>query len=165
MLEQLRTCLRVVLNDSDARIVPLQSELEVLNNYVLIQTTRFGNRLRIKIDTEPGTGCVLIPRLILQPIVENAIEHGIGRLNGAGEVSISAKRNHETLQLTVKDSGPGARAGFTNKTGGKGIGLSVTRQRLQQIYGSKHRLQIGNAKEGGFFVQIDLPWQEAVKTG
>jgi two-component system LytT family sensor kinase len=116
--------------------------------------------LRVDIEMEPGTNSALILRLLLQPIIENAIEHGIRKSNGAGEVKISAKRSNGILQLTVRDSGPGVSALLKEKTSRKGIGLSVTRQRLQQFYGAKHRFRIGNAQEGGFFVQMEIPWQE-----
>ena len=153
MIANLSELLRATLEAADQEI-PLRRELDFLDRYLEIQQIRFGNRLRVEkaIQAEAMDGRV--PTLILQPLVENSIRHGIEPRTEPGVISISARRRGETLELSVRDNGGGASP--SGKSGG-GIGLSNTRARLQALYGPDARLTAQSPPEGGFLVEITLP--------
>jgi len=140
--------------------VPLAQELELTDRYLEIQRIRFPDRLSIERDIPPDVQDALVPSLLLQPIVENAVVHGVARQVAGGRITLRARRVGEDLQLQVCDSGPGFRAG----NGREGIGLSNTRARLEQLYGSAHRLTCGNADDGAC-VSIVLPYRTGAVMG
>jgi two-component system LytT family sensor kinase len=158
MLGHLSDLLRRVLEDADVREVPLRRELEYLQIYLAIEQVRFADRLRVRIAADPASQEALVPQLILQPIVENAIRHGIGRSSSAGSVLISASRIGPLLRLRVQDDGPGLAPGGPCE--GRGIGLANTRARLQQLYGEGAKLKIENCPHGGAAVTIDIPCED-----
>lgn len=157
-ISRLEELLRRSLDADAAQLVPLSRELEFLEMYLEIQKTRFQDRLRIAFDVPADLTGARVPNLILQPIVENAIKHGVSAQPGQGSVEISARRVNGMLVLTVRDDGPGLRE--SPRTGGSGLGLANTRERLQQLYGDDHRLALENAASGGVEVTLGLPFSE-----
>jgi LytS/YehU family sensor histidine kinase len=159
MLARLGDLLRCVLEDVDAQEVSLRRELEYLQLYLSIEQVRFADRLRAEITVDQSVLDAAVPQMGLQPIVENAIRHGIGRSSGAGRIEISATRLDEILEIKVIDDGPGLAR--ENSSDGKGIGLSNTRARLQQLYGDTARLSVENGELVGVVVTMVLPYHLA----
>jgi hypothetical protein len=157
MIERLGDFLRLTLDHSTAQEVTLREELEFLNCYLSIEQIRLQDRLAVTIDAEPHTLDAPVPSLILQPIVENAVRHGIAPRAGAGRLEISARHHGPVLTLTVHDNGPGLAA--VNGKNGKGMGLAITRARLERLYGAHHRLELVNVPEGGLLVTLEIPFQ------
>ncbi len=162
MLTRLGDFLRLTLENSGAQQVTLQEELEFLRCYLEIERVRFHDRLTVSIEIAPETLDARVPNLILQPIVENAIRHGIVARAAAGRIEIRSGLSNNTLRLQVKDNGPGLSS--TQDSGGKlrgGFGLANTRARLEQLYGAAHRLEMSDAVEGGFEVTLEIPFEKA----
>jgi two-component system, LytTR family, sensor kinase len=159
MLGHLSDLLRSVLDDVDAQEVSLRRELEYLQLYLAIEQVRFQDRLNVEISADPSTQDVSVPQFILQPIVENAIRHGIGRSSSAGRILISASKIDGTVQLRVQDDGPGLSPGGSSED--QGIGLANTRARLQQLYGEDAGLEIGNIDGGGVVVTMNIPFHQS----
>ncbi len=159
MLARLSDLLRCVLDDVEAQEVPLQRELEYLHLYLSIEQVRFQDRLDVGISADPAVLDAAFPHMGLQPIVENAIRHGIGRSSSAGKIRIRATRVDDTLNVTVEDDGPGL--SDANSDLPSGIGLTNTRARLNQLYGDAGRLTIENGAQGGAVVTIALPFRLA----
>jgi two-component system, LytTR family, sensor kinase len=166
MLAHLSDLLRCVLEDVEAQEVPLHRELEYLQLYLSIERMRFEDRLRVEISAEPTTLNAALPQLGLQPIVENAIRHGIGRSSTSGLIRIDASRVDDRLKLRVQDDGPGFRlsplistASDSERALFEGIGLANTRARLHQLYGSEASLMIENSQQGGAVVTMTLPYR------
>lgn len=157
MLTRLSDLLRRTLQRGGRQEVPLSEELEMLGNYVGIMQVRFGDRLSFQTEIAAGTEAALVPHFFLQPIVENALQHGIGRRAGAGLVLVKSARVDGTLRLTVRDDGPGL-----DTTGqsppAQGIGLSNTRLRLQQLYGEAQRVVLATQPAGGLEVILEIPF-------
>jgi two-component system, LytTR family, sensor kinase len=160
MLNRLSELLRRTMNRGERQLVTLAEETELVGHYVGIMQVRFGDRLGFELNLEPGTAAALVPHFILQPLVENAIQHGIARRAGAGRVTVRAARVGESLVLSVSDDGPGLRQGGQEFPSG-GIGLNNTRQRLEQLYGNDQRLTLGPVEGGGLRVELAIPWREA----
>ena len=151
--------LRAVLADMEAQEVPLSRELEYLRLYLSIEQLRFSDRLRVEIDVDPELLDAAVPHMALQPLVENAIRHGIGRRATAGLIRIHARRHGDSLQVEVQDDGPGF--GASGAGGGMGLGLANTRARLRQLYGDAGDLRTGNGQGGGAVVTMVLPFHLA----
>ncbi|MDT7688108.1 MAG: two-component system, LytTR family, sensor kinase [Acidobacteriota bacterium] len=158
MIARLGDFLRLTLENSGAAEVSLQKELEFLTCYLEIERVRFNDRLTTSLEVEPGALDIPVPNLILQPIVENALRHGIAQSSAPGRVEISAKRENGSLRIRVQDNGPGL-AGVTRPHMGlkEGVGLSNTRARLEQLYGASHRFELSNAPGGGLLVTLVIP--------
>jgi sensor histidine kinase YesM len=158
MIARLGDFLRLTLENSGAREVSLRKELEFLTCYLEIERVRFQDRLTTSLEVEPDALDTPVPNLILQPIVENALRHGVAQTRGPGRVEISAKREHGSLRIRVWDNGPGLKAITRPDDGLKiGLGLSNTRARLEQLYGASHRLELENAPQGGLLVTLEIP--------
>ena len=147
--------LRAVLADMEAQEVTLARELEYLKLYLSIEQLRFSDRLRVDIDVDPELLDAAVPHMGLQPIVENAIRHGIGTRATSGTIEIRARRIGDSMQLVVRDDGPGF--GAVGATGGMGLGLANTRARLRQLYGDAATLRTASAPGGGAVVTLELP--------
>ena len=160
MLARLGDLLRLTLENSGAQQVTLQEELEFLRCYLEIERVRFHDRLAVNMRIDPETLDARVPNLILQPIVENAIKHGIVSRIAAGEIEIRSMRDRDVLRLLVKDNGPGLQRG-ERSTGRikEGLGLANTRARLQQMYGAAHRFEMADADEGGLQVTLEMPFE------
>jgi hypothetical protein len=157
MLVGLSDLLRHALEHSRQQEVELREELNFIKLYLDIQQMRFSDRLEIEIDVDAGAWKALVPNLILQPLTENALRHGIDRSVNSGLVGISAHNENGSLKLTVFDNG----AGLPNDwqlEGSGGIGLANTAARLQQLYGESHRLDVRNRKCGGVEVVVVIPF-------
>ena len=156
MIARLSDFLRLVIEHAGEQEVALVQELEFLNRYLEIQQVRFQDRLRVSIEVDPETLDAMVPNLVLQPLVENAIRHAVEPRAGGGRVEVSAARHEETLRLTVRDDGPGLRHGARTVPG---VGISNTRARLEQLYGGHQTLEIANHPEGGALVTVVFPWR------
>lgn len=150
--------LRAVLADMDAQEVTLGRELEYLRLYLSIEQLRFSDRLHVDIDVDPDLLDAAVPHMGLQPIVENAIRHGVGPRATPGVIHIRAERRGKFLQVVVQDDGPGFNA--TGSQHGLGLGLANTRARLKQLYGADAELRTETAAEGGARVTMVLPFHD-----
>ena len=130
----------------------------MLDHYIEISCDRFKDRLIFERDISADSRQALVPFFILQPLVENALQHGIARRAGIGRVAIRAARHAETLHLSVTDDGPGL-ANEGREFPREGIGLSNTRQRLRQLYGDEQSLTLEPSDEGGVRVKLIIPYQ------
>ena len=163
MIARLGDFLRLTLDSAAAQEVTLRQELEFLNCYLDIERTRFRDRLTTHIDADPQVLDCVVPNLILQPIVENAIRHGVSQRAAHGHVEVRAARAGQTLRLEVRDNGRGLPEGAEAcraKQGGGGVGLANTRARLQQLYGGAFRFELQNAPAGGAVVTLEIPLRE-----
>ena len=162
MLVQLSEMLRHTLESAGAQEVPLQQELEFLNSYLQIQRTRFRDRLEIRMSIAPATLSAYVPNMLLQPLVENAIRHGIAPLARGGTIDVGAERENGSLRLSVRDNGRGVVESAPNGRGGaQGVGLTNTRARLQQLYGAgKYELTLSGAPDAGVLVNVTIPFRE-----
>jgi sensor histidine kinase YesM len=164
MLGRLSELLRVSLDGNRPAEVPLQMEMQFVTDYLEIQRIRFSDRLSLVKDIRPEVAEALVPSMILQPLVENAVVHGIARHRGPGCVTVHASRSVDSLLLEVSDTGPGF--GQAEHGGGaRGLGLATTRARLEQLYGSEQRLECVDLPEGGASVRIFLPLRFAPTLG
>lgn len=157
MLTQLSDLLRLSLRNTGVQEVPLSEELGFLERYLAIMRVRFGDRLVISVDTPPDVMDALVPSLVLQPIVENAIEHGMADRPDVGHVSVRVTKDGPSLHLEVSDDGPGL-AGAP-PSAGNGIGLANTRERLARLYGAAGRVETNSANEGGLTVRLTIPFR------
>jgi two-component system LytT family sensor kinase len=157
-LAHLSDLLRCVLEDVEAQEVPLRRELEYLQLYLSIEQVRFQDRLRVEISADPAILDAALPQMVLQPVVENAIRHGVGKSAAAGRVKISAVRSNDTLELRVQDDGPGFSSEGPIGKRSTGIGLTNTQARLKQLYGEEARLTTGNGEPRGAVVTITIPY-------
>jgi two-component system, LytTR family, sensor kinase len=154
MITRLSDLLRLSLENDAAHEVTLEEEVEFLDKYLEIQKIRFGDRLTVRYDVDPSARTLLVPRLLLQPLAENAITHGLSKLEGPGTLSVEARRENGRLILRVLDDGPGVPAGGPRR---QGVGLGNTRERLVQLYGADQRLVLENRPEGGAEVRVEIP--------
>jgi hypothetical protein len=153
MLTDLSELLRLSLQGGGGHEVPLRDELSFLDRYIAIMRVRFGDRLVIDLDATGDVLGALVPSLVLQPIVENAIQHGMSDRPDIGHVSIRARRHGPTLRLEVADDGPG----LSTHSSGNGIGLRNTRERLRRLYGDAG--QVALLVNQGLTVQLTLPYR------
>ncbi|HET6268006.1 MAG TPA: histidine kinase [Acidobacteriota bacterium] len=158
MISRLIRFLTMTLENSGEQIVSLEKELEFLRNYLEIEQVRFQDRLTVEMNIEPQALTARVPNLIMQPIVENAILHGIAPQSGAGAIRISAQRKNGKLELQIQDNGPGLNA-FGPNHFREGLGLANTRSRLEQLYGSAQRMMLANAEGGGLVVTMEFPFE------
>jgi sensor histidine kinase YesM len=156
MLGHLNALLKTTLARTTPEKVPLSQELEFVGNYLAIEQVRFADRLRVEMNVDPSAVDGLVPSFLLQPIVENAIRHGIARCEHYGLVEASAIREGEELHLRVRDTGSGMMFAQQN---GHGIGLSNTRERLDHFYHDGYKMQAQPLSTGGFEVAITIPYE------
>jgi sensor histidine kinase YesM len=157
MMARLGDFLRLTLDNVGVQKVTLQREIEFLKCYLAIEQVRFGGRLTTVIDVEPEAIDIQVPNLILQPLVENAIQHGIAPHPAPGLINISAKCERGKVKITICDNGGGLKPNSNGKGIVEGLGLRNTRARLKQFYGSNYHFEMKNGAEGGLVVSLDLP--------
>jgi signal transduction histidine kinase len=157
-LEHLNTVLKTVLKRNTPSKIPLAQELEVLESYLAIEQVRFADRLRVDINLDPNTLDGLVPCFLLQPIVENAIRHGIAHCEDSGWIETSAQRVGTRMRLQVRDNGPGING---RATSGFGLGFSNTRERLAHFYQNDYEFRAFQPESGGFQVSITIPYEKA----
>lgn len=161
MISRLSEFLRLTLSSSPAQEVRLSEELRFLDLYLNIMRARFEDKLRVRMEIEPGLEDALVPQLILQPLVENSIRHGVHPASGEVDIDVTAKRDEAGgLAICVRDRGRGIPANGDAKQNilERGIGLANTAKRLDRLYGAKHRLDFENASDGGLIVSVLIPF-------
>ena len=156
MIAGLSDLLRYVLEEHPEQEVRLREELAFLQRYLAVEEARFPDRLQVVIRADPGLLDAYVPNLVLQPLVENAIKHGISRCASAGRLAITAERMNGALTLSVSDDGPGPEDSMGN--GASGLGLRNVRARLEHLYGANQGLVLANGPGGGAVATVTLPW-------
>jgi signal transduction histidine kinase len=155
MMTKLATLLRRTLNQNGAYEIPLREELEILEIYLDIQRTRFQDRLTTRVDAESAALDAMVPRLILQPIVENAVRHGISRRTGPGRIEVHAWLAGGQLKMTVMNDG----AGWMERATPGGLGLANTRARLAQHFADRYQFVLREGGEGGAVAEVEIPFR------
>lgn len=158
MLERLANLLRISMDDDHGQLVPLEHELTLLEHYLAIEYVRFADRLRVARNIAPDARQSLVPNLILQPLVENAIKHGLAKRLDAGRIAIGARRVGANLELEVENDGP-ALTDDWQQAAERGVGLTTTLKRLELLFPGAHRFEIFNAAAGGVVVRVTIPWR------
>jgi two-component system, LytTR family, sensor kinase len=156
MIARLGDLLRSTLENANQQEVAFRQELDFIDPYLEIEKARLGPRLTVRLDVDPAAMEARVPNLILQPLVENAIRHGIAPRPEPGRIEISARRENGFLRLAVKDDGRGLEAATPSASG---IGLANTRARLEKLYGANHRFELTNIPDGGLHVEIAIPFR------
>ena len=156
MLELLSAVLRQVLQNEKRQQVTLQEELRFIERYLAIEEVRFSDRLKVHWSIQPALDAALVPEFILQPLVENAIKHGVAKSNHVGVVEIRAELAGSDLLLAVEDNGPGY-----EPSNGSGVGLANIRTRLETSFGSKGKLEVCNSNTGGTVASVRFPFRLA----
>ena len=157
MITRLSDLLRAALAGAGTQEVSLREELKLLQLYLAIEQVRFGNRLTVKLEVAPETLEAQVPNLILQPLVENAIRHGIEPRARPGCIELQVHRQDGFLAVVVSDDGAGLEANGAIK---EGIGISNTRARLRELYGSDHRFELQRGQQGGVRVELSIPYHQ-----
>ncbi|HEX6368484.1 MAG TPA: histidine kinase [Longimicrobium sp.] len=155
MIARLGQLLRHALAGGGGHEVPLEEELQVARAYLEIEQARFEDRLSVRWDVDPSTHAARVPSLILQPLVENAVRHGIAPRAAPGTIEIRAERRNGTLHLSVRDDGVGIAGGAPRE----GVGLGNTRARLRQLYGARQSLELAGEPGAGVCVRVTLPFR------
>jgi signal transduction histidine kinase len=158
MVGDLSELLRRSLDSMEEQEIPLARELEFIHAYIGIEQKRFGDRLRMEKSVPDELMIALVPALILQPLVENAIRHGIEPQRAPGLITIEAKRDGKNLHLVVQDNGKGLPAGDANRLEGRGIGLANTQARLRELYGEDQQFSFSRGEPRGCTVEVRLPF-------
>ncbi|MGB9180392.1 MAG: histidine kinase [Pyrinomonadaceae bacterium] len=158
MIAGLSDLLRHALDNADEQEVTLREELKFIELYLDIQKARFSDRLTVRMEIAPETLDALVPNLILQPLVENAVRHGISLNDAAGMLVISAYCDDGMLRISVCDDGPGLQSGWRMEES-EGIGLANTSERLKHLYGTEHRFDLRNGVQGGMTAAIAIPFR------
>ncbi len=161
-LMRLSDLLRLTLEHIGQQEIPLQAELDFLSKYLQIEETRFADRLVVRFDVQAETLDTLVPNLILQPLVENAIKYGVAKKSGPGHVDISARREGDKLRMEVRDDGEGLSEDALTALQ-KGIGVSTTRARLQHLFGADCRFEF-HRQTAGLSVVVAIPWKTEVRS-
>ena len=156
MIAKLSDLLRITLDNAGIQTVSLRQELDFLKGYLEIQQTRFHDRLNINYRIDPSTLNAEVPNLLLQPLVENAIKHGISPQAEGGNIDIFSGDENEMLILEVSDDGKGN----GDKDVTEGIGIKNIRERLDQLYGENYSMEIFSENDRGFRVKIKIPYKE-----
>lgn len=161
-LRLLSDLLRSTFQGADVQMVPLREEFDLVERYLEIEEIRFGDRLRVQINIDPEVSEVPVPYLLLQPLVENAVRHGVAPHAEGGVVRVQAApvwtHDADQVELTVADSGPGfANTDLETVVDEEGVGLSNTKRRLETLYGEQHSFDLGEAAEGGARITIRIP--------
>jgi two-component system, LytTR family, sensor kinase len=158
MLTRLSDLLRAILDDAEAQEVPLRRELECLKLYLGIEKVRFGDRLETVFQVEAGTLDAALPHMSLQPLVENAVRHGVSRRAAAGCIKVTAQHVNGDLEICIMDNGPGPGVESGTATHG-GVGLKNTRTRLRQLYGEAGTLRVERGSPWGAIVTMQIPFR------
>ena len=158
VVTRLGDLLRLTLSRATTAQVSFRRELEILTLYLEIERMRFHDRLEIEYDVQPATLGALVPDLILQPLVENAIRHGVSPKAGTGRIRVQSRHEADWLVLEIRDNGAGLPQGERPRDG---IGLSTTRARLERLYAGRHQLTLENLPDGGCVARIRVPFELA----
>jgi two-component system LytT family sensor kinase len=151
------------LANSDVQTTRLSQELEFVTGYLEIEKMWFEDRLGVVFDIHPETLDAQVPALFLQPLVENAVRHGVSRLSSGGKILVAASHDGHSLKILVKDNGPGL-VSTPATPSGTGLGLRATRERLQTLYGNDHVFDVQNGTGGGVEVAVKIPFRTEPQT-
>lgn len=154
MLARLGELLRAAVRRDYQAEISLSAEIALMNAYLDVERIRFGERLFVNVEIAPETETALVPSLLLQPLVENAIQHGLRNISGTGKIEVASEMNAGSLVLTIKDNGSGPPEEIP-----LGVGLGSTRERLMRMYPQEHRLTVEKLHNGGTLVYIELPFR------
>jgi two-component system LytT family sensor kinase len=154
MIARLSELLRHTLDETDEQEIPLDRELDLLRRYLEIMEVRFQGRLAVTLNIAEDVRDALVPNLVLQPLVENALKYGATGAEGEGRVEVSARRDGDVVHLEVRDNGPGPVAPSTSS----GVGIKNTVARLEQLYGTKQQFSLRAADGGGAIAEVELPY-------
>ncbi len=165
MLSRLSSFLRFTLINEAAAKVPLTQEIETLKLYLDIEKMRFEERLRTFFTIEPAVKDALVPSLLLQPLVENAIKYAVTPKEEGADISVVAQLVGQRVRITVSDTGPGLQPGQQDYSLSTGVGMANTRERLLQAYGDDQRFEHYVKAGGGFEVLLELPYQTGIIAG
>jgi len=157
MMSRLGDLLRMSLESAETQVTTLSQEIEFLNCYLEIEKVRFGEKLRVSFDISPETLDAVVPHLLLQPLVDNAVKHGIARLPEGGEIRILAKTQAKQLEIEIVDNGPGV--SDKRAAPSSGLGLRITRERLESLYGQDQRLELFTLPGGGTTARVSIPYR------
>ena len=163
MIARLGDFLRLTLEHSERQFVTLKEEIEFARCYLEIEQVRFSDRLQVEFNVESASLTAQVPHLILQPLVENAIQHAIAPRASGGSIKISAKKSGDTIRVEIADSGEGIHTGRNVSNNGQGIGLANVRSRLEQLYGANHKFELNNNPAGGLTAVIEIPFEAEIK--
>jgi two-component system, LytTR family, sensor kinase len=155
MIARLSELLRHTLDGTNEQEIPLERELDVLRRYLEIMEVRFQGRLTVTMNIADDARDALVPNLMLQPLVENALKHGLNAADGSGRIEVSARRDGDVVHLAVRDHGPGP----TAPSAARGVGIQNTIARLEQLYGDKQRFALRRATDGGAVVEVEIPYR------
>ncbi len=158
MIARLSDFLRLTLDTAETPEISVTEELEFVRRYLEIEHVRFGDRLRVTIDAQPQAVGGLVPALILQPLVENAVKHGALPREQGGSVTVTIGRNDRMLQIFVADDGPGL---SQTPNSPRGVGLSNTAARLKELYGEESHFSIVSSPRGGVTAKVEIPFRTA----
>jgi signal transduction histidine kinase len=164
MLARLSDLLRLTLERSGTQTVTVKDEVDFLEKYLEIERARMGPRLQVRVDVDPEALDARVPNLVLQPLVENAIRHGIVPRIEGGRVEVAVGRAGDMLRLVVRDDGPGLPGGEPPASAA-GVGIGNTRSRLERLYGARHRFEFATPPGGGLAVTIDIPFTTDAPAG
>lgn len=159
MITDLSDLLRMSFENLEVQEIPLSQELEFLRKYLEIEQTRFHDRLEVKMEIAADTLDASVPNMILQPLVENAIKHGISPKADGGHINVTAARSNGHLQISVSDDGVGVPGGEVSRVE-EGVGLSNTRRRLRHLYGDAHTFELNSVGGHGVNVDLDIPYRQ-----
>ena len=157
MMTSLSDLLRMSLERNGTQATTLSREIEFLDVYLEIEKARFEDRLQVVFDIDPECLDALVPHLLLQPLVENSVRHGVSRRSSRGEILIAARHQESKLDLQIRDNGPGFRR-LPPKASHGGLGLRLTRERLLALYGEEQDFEIQNVSTGGAEVHLRIPF-------
>jgi len=160
MIGQLSDLLRASLKADPLREVALSDELKLVEQYLAIQQTRFQDRLRATLSASDAAQRAYLPYLILQPLVENAVRHGISPRESGGQLWLDANQVDDRLVITIEDDGVGM-GNAPPELAGSGVGLGGVKSRLQHLYGPDHRLDVEARRPSGTRVRIEIPYHAA----
>jgi two-component system LytT family sensor kinase len=161
MIAQLSELLRLAIERTGLHEIPLRQELDFIQRYLDIERLRYGDKLQVEFDVSPAAQDALVPNIVLQPLVENAIKHAISLRTNPGWVRVKAAREGERLRITVTDDGPEKSPPHRDSRPRTGIGLANSRAQLDKLYGTDYRLQMLKRPAGGTTIHLDLPWRVA----
>ena len=149
--------LRTTLEMDPVALVRLDDEIALTRLYLKVEQVRFPTRLRLVVDISPPAAAAMTPSLILQPLVENAVKHGVERSSGTTTITLGARIDDDRLRITIANDGRGRHCASTELSAGLGLGLENVRARLALVYGEAGRLDAGPGSPGGYVVRLDLP--------
>ncbi len=161
VLARLGELLRYLLRPGGGAAAPLRDELDFLRRYLDLERLRLGERLQVHLELDPAVSAVEVPSMLLQPLVENAVRHGVAPRPGGGSVRVRAARQGDALLLEVRDDGPGLGPPGGAPGDVAGLGLRITRDRLAQRYGAAARLDLRTHPDGGCEARVTIPWELA----